>query len=35
VTVSVSDEIAAWLEGLGLMQYATVFAENAIVFDIP
>ena len=31
--VSVNDEIAAWLDGLGLAQYATVFAENAIDID--
>ena len=32
--MSVSDEIATWLDGLGLAQYATVFAENAIDLDI-
>ncbi len=29
-----ADEIAQWLEGLGLGQYAQGFAENDIGFDI-
>jgi class 3 adenylate cyclase/predicted ATPase len=33
-TVSVNDRIATWLDGIGLPQYATVFAENAIEFEI-
>ena len=32
--MSVNDGIATWLDGLGLAQYATVFAENAIDLDI-
>ena len=32
--VSINDGIATWLDGLGLAQYATVFAENAIDLDI-
>jgi class 3 adenylate cyclase/predicted ATPase len=32
--VSVKDQITTWLDGLGLAQYATVFAENAIDLDI-
>ena len=28
------DEITTWLDGIGLAQYATVFAENAIDLDI-
>src|SRR5262249_53744951 len=33
-TVSADDRIAAWLEEIGLGQYATVFAENAIDLDV-
>jgi class 3 adenylate cyclase/predicted ATPase len=33
-TVSVDDKITTWLDGIGLSQYATVFADNAIDFDI-
>jgi class 3 adenylate cyclase/predicted ATPase len=33
-TVSVDDEITTWLDGIGLAQYATVFAENAIDLDV-
>ena len=33
-TLSINDQIATWLDGLGLAQYATVFAENAIDLDI-
>src|SRR5262245_52559431 len=33
-TVSADDRIAAWLEEVGLGQYATVFAENAIDLDV-
>ncbi len=29
-----ADDIAQWLEGLGLGQYAQAFAENNIGFDI-
>ncbi len=29
-----ADEIAQWLEGLGLGQYAGAFAENTIDFDV-
>ncbi len=29
-----ADDIAQWLEGLGLGQYAEAFAENDIDFDI-
>ena len=29
-----ADDIAQWLEGLGLGQYAEAFAENDIGFDI-
>jgi hypothetical protein len=32
--VSVNNQITTWLDGLGLAQYATVFAENAINLDI-
>jgi class 3 adenylate cyclase len=32
--VSVNDQITTWLDGIGLAQYATVFAENAIDFEI-
>jgi class 3 adenylate cyclase/predicted ATPase len=32
--VSVNDQIMTWLDGLGLAQYAAVFAENAIDFEI-
>jgi hypothetical protein len=32
--MSVDDEITTWLEGIGLAQYATVFAENAVDLDI-
>ena len=28
-----ADDIAPWLDGLGLGQYADVFAENGIEFD--
>jgi hypothetical protein len=28
--ISVNNQITTWLDGLGLAQYATVFAENAI-----
>jgi hypothetical protein len=30
----VADDIAQWLEGLGLGQYAQAFADNAIEFDL-
>src|SRR4029077_9515378 len=33
-TLSINDQITTWLDGLGLAQYATVFAENAIDLDI-
>src|SRR5262249_39591870 len=33
-TVSADDRIAAWLDEIGLGQYATVFAENAIDLDV-
>src|SRR5262245_61018174 len=33
-TVSVDDRIATWLDRIGLPQYATIFAENAIEFEI-
>ncbi len=33
-TVSGNDQITTWLDGIGLAQYATVFAENAIDLDI-
>ena len=29
-----ADDIARWLEGLGLSQYAQAFAENEIEFDL-
>ena len=29
-----TDDIAHWLEGLGLGQYAQAFAENGVGFDI-
>ncbi len=29
-----ADDIAQWLEGIGLCQYAQAFAENGIRFDI-
>ena len=29
-----ADEIAQWLEGLGLGQYAQVFAENDVDFEV-
>jgi len=32
--VSVHDHIESWLDGIGLAQYATAFAENAIDFEI-
>ncbi len=32
--VSTDDEITTWLDGIGLAQYATVFAENAIDLDV-
>ena len=32
--MSADDRIAAWLEEIGLGQYATVFAENAIDLDV-
>jgi hypothetical protein len=32
--VSIDEEITAWLDGIGLVQYATIFAENAIDLDI-
>ena len=32
--MSVNDQITTWLDGIGLAQYATVFAENAIDLDI-
>jgi class 3 adenylate cyclase/predicted ATPase len=32
--VSVNDQIESWLDGIGLAQYATAFAENAIDFEI-
>ena len=32
--MSAKDQITAWLEGIGLAQYARVFAENAIDLDI-
>jgi predicted ATPase/class 3 adenylate cyclase len=32
--VSVDDEMTTWLDGIGLAQYATVFAENAIDLEI-
>ena len=33
-TLSINDQIATWLDGLGLAQYAPVFAESAIDLDI-
>ena len=33
-TLSTNDQIATWLDELGLAQYATVFAENAIDLDV-
>ena len=33
-TVSVDDRITTWLDGIGLAQYANVFAENAIDLDV-
>jgi hypothetical protein len=33
-TVSFDDRITTWLEAIGLAQYATVFAENAVDLDI-
>src|SRR5262249_15606764 len=33
-TVSVDDHIATWLDEIGLGQYATVFAENAIDLEV-
>ena len=32
--MSVNDQIESWLDGIGLAQYATVFAENAIDLEI-
>jgi SAM domain (Sterile alpha motif) len=32
--VSVNNRIATWLDAIGLPQYAAVFAENAIEFEI-
>jgi class 3 adenylate cyclase/predicted ATPase len=32
--VSVNDQITTWLDGIGLAQYATVFVESAIDFEI-
>ena len=32
--MSIDEEITAWLDGIGLVQYATIFAENAIDLDI-
>jgi hypothetical protein len=32
--VSVNDQIETWLDEIGLAQYATVFAENAIDLDV-
>ena len=32
--MSGNDEITTWLDGIGLAQYSTVFAENAIDLDI-
>ena len=32
--MSVDDRIAAWLDEIGLGQYATVFAENAIDLEV-
>src|SRR6266536_1239506 len=32
--VSTDDEITTWLDGIGLAQYATIFAENAIDLDV-
>src|SRR6266576_2354434 len=33
-TMSVDEEITTWLEAIGLAQYASVFAENAVDLDI-
>ena len=33
-TLSINDQIATWLDELGLAQYATMFAENAIDLDV-
>jgi hypothetical protein len=32
--VSANDQIMTWLDGIGLAQYAGIFAENAVDFDI-
>src|SRR5205809_7921667 len=32
--VGTDDEITTWLDGIGLAQYATIFAENAIDLDV-
>jgi hypothetical protein len=32
--VGVNDQIETWLDEIGLAQYATAFAENAIDFEI-
>jgi class 3 adenylate cyclase/predicted ATPase len=32
--VSANDQVMTWLDGIGFAQYATVFAENAIDFEI-
>jgi SAM domain (Sterile alpha motif) len=32
--VCVYDQLESWLDGIGLAQYATAFAENAIDFEI-
>ena len=32
--VGTDDEITTWLDGIGLAQYATIFAENAIDLEV-